>query len=64
MINSNFDPIKFIQEDLNKFIYTCVPKDYSSFIRCYLRRDRTGLHKGFFPTYYLHTKRPSDERKV
>jgi hypothetical protein len=61
---SNFDPIGLALEDLTKFIYTYIPKNYSSFIHCTVRRDRTGLQKGFFPTYYLHMKSPSDGKKV
>jgi hypothetical protein len=53
-----------IQENLSRFIYTNIPKEYSSFIHCYLRRDKTGIQKGFFPTYYLHVERPSDGKKV
>lgn len=53
-----------IQEDLNRFIYTYIPKEHSAFLRCYLRRDKGGFQKGFFPTYYLHAERPSDGKKV
>lgn len=61
--NSIFDPFGLIHENLNKFIYSYTPKDYPSFIQCYLRRDKSGLQKGFFPTYYLHAQRPSDGKK-
>jgi len=53
-----------MQEDLNKFIYSYLPKDYSSLFHCIVRRDRHGLQKGFFPTYYLHVERPTDGKRV
>lgn len=53
-----------IKEDLKKFIYTTVPQNYPRFIHCCLRRDKSGIHKGFFPTYYLHAERIDDEKKV
>lgn len=62
--NSQFDPFGMIQENLNRFIYTCISKEYPSFFRCFIRRDKGGFQKGLFPTYYLHAERPSDGKKV
>jgi hypothetical protein len=53
-----------IQEDLSKFIYTYIPKDYPSFIQCSLRRDKDGVQGSFFPTFYLQAERPGDGKKV
>ncbi|CAF0823532.1 unnamed protein product [Rotaria sordida] len=61
--STDFDPIALIQEDLNNFIYMPVPKEYSSFVQCRLRRDTTGVQKGFFPTFYLQAERPGDNKK-
>ncbi|CAF1511897.1 unnamed protein product [Rotaria sordida] len=61
---TSFDPMLYIEEDLNKFIYTNIPQDYPEFIHCYLRRDKSGIQKGFFPTYYLHIERPHDDKKI
>ena len=47
-----------------KFIYTPIPKHYSSFIRCGVRRDRSSLEKGFFPRFYFFAERPGDGKKV
>ncbi|CAF4631508.1 unnamed protein product, partial [Rotaria sp. Silwood2] len=62
--STDFDPIALIQEDLTKFIYMHVPKEYSSFVQCRLRRDTDGVQKGFFPTFYLQAERPGDKKKV
>ncbi|CAF1188889.1 unnamed protein product [Adineta ricciae] len=62
--NSTFDPLLLIQEHLIDFIYSPIPKRHSSFIHCCLRRDKTGIQKGFYPTFYLHFERPSDGKKI
>ncbi|CAF1474091.1 unnamed protein product [Adineta steineri] len=62
--SSAYDPIKSMEENLNKFIYTPIPKDYSSFVQCSLRRDKDGVQGSFFPTFYLQAERPGDGRKV
>ncbi len=41
-----------------------IPKDYPSFVRCGLRRDKTSLQKGFFPRFYFYAERPGDGKKV
>ncbi|CAF1517099.1 unnamed protein product, partial [Adineta steineri] len=61
--SSAYDPIKSMEENLNKFIYTPIPKDYSSFVQCSLRRDKDGVQGSFFPTFYLQAERPGDGRK-
>ncbi|CAF0846541.1 unnamed protein product [Rotaria sp. Silwood1] len=61
--STDFDPIALIQQDLSKFIYMHIPKEYSSFVQCRLRRDTTGVQKGFFPTFYLQAERPGDNKK-
>ena len=53
-----------IQEDLNKFVNTHIPKDYPLFVQCRLKRDKDGMQGGFFPTFYLHAERPIDKKKV
>ncbi|CAF1471321.1 unnamed protein product [Adineta steineri] len=63
-VTLDFNPMLYLQENLNSFIYTHIPKDHPSFIHCSLRRDKTGLQKGFFPTYYLHLERPTDGKKT
>ncbi|CAF3599638.1 unnamed protein product [Rotaria sp. Silwood1] len=60
----SFDPILCVEEDSKKFIYTYIPPDYSTFIHCYLRRDKSSIQKEFFPTYYLHMERPDDDKKI
>ncbi|CAF2886639.1 unnamed protein product [Rotaria sp. Silwood2] len=61
---TSFDPMLCIEEDLNKFIYTYIPQDYSPFIHCYLRRDKSSIQKGFFPTFYLHIECSHDDKKI
>ncbi|UJR30699.1 hypothetical protein I4U23_018219 [Adineta vaga] len=61
---SIFNPLSFVQENLNAFIYAYIPQCHSSFIQCCLRRDKTGIHKEFYPTFYLHFERPSDRKKT
>jgi hypothetical protein len=61
---SNFDPIVHIQEDIDKFINLPIPKEYSQFVQCRLRRDKDGVQGGFFPTFYLHAERSGDQKKV
>lgn len=59
-----FDPIALLQQDLKAFIYTHIPREYSSFLQCTLRRDKDGVQGGFFPTFYLQAERPGDGKKV
>ncbi|CAF3251418.1 unnamed protein product [Rotaria socialis] len=61
---SSLDPISSIEQDLTKFIYMNIPEDHSSFIHCTLRRDKTGIQKGFFPTFYLYIHRPDNGKKI
>lgn len=64
MDSSNFDPILLVQENVTSFVYHYIPRDYPSFIRCLIRRDKSGIQQGFLPTFYLHIERPHDGKKV
>lgn len=54
---------EMITEDLDKFVYTPAPNGLGD-IQCRITRDKRGMEKGLFPTYYMHVERPSDGRKV
>ena len=52
------------QEDVSKFANTYIPKDYPGFIQCCLKREKSGVQGGFFPTFFLQMERPNDGKKV
>ncbi|KAK7919752.1 hypothetical protein WMY93_011036 [Mugilogobius chulae] len=47
-------------EDLEKFALRPAPKENT--IQCRVTRDRRGMEKGMFPTYYLHLERDDGKR--
>ncbi len=54
---------EMITEDLDKFVYTPAPNGLGD-IQCRITRDKRGVEKGLFPTYYMHVERPGDGKKV
>ena len=54
---------EMITEDLDKFVYTPAPNGLGD-IQCRITRDKRGMEKGLFPTYYMHVERPGDGKKV
>ncbi|XP_070543889.1 tubby-related protein 3-like isoform X2 [Ptychodera flava] len=48
-------------EDLDKFVLAPAPQGVT--IKCRITRDKKGMDRGMFPTYYLHMER-DDGRKV
>ena len=52
-----------ITEDLDRFVYTPAPNGFGD-IQCRITRDKRGMEKGLFPTYYMHAERPGDGKKV
>nr|XP_020461829.1 tubby protein homolog isoform X2 [Monopterus albus] len=48
-------------EDLEKFALRPAPRDIT--IQCRVTRDRRGMEKGIYPTYYLHMEK-EDGRRV
>lgn len=55
--------LEMIQEDLEQFVYLPVPIEIGD-LQCRITRDKKGMEKGFFPTYYMHVERPGDQKKV
>ncbi|UJR21720.1 hypothetical protein I4U23_024797 [Adineta vaga] len=53
---------EMITEDLDKFVYTPAPNGLGD-VQCRITRDKRGMEKGLFPTYYMHIERPSDSKK-
>ncbi|CAF4169877.1 unnamed protein product [Rotaria sp. Silwood2] len=53
---------EMITEDLDRFVYTPAPNGLGD-IQCRITRDKRGMEKGLFPTYYMHVERPSDGKK-
>lgn len=47
-------------EDLEKFALRPAPKEVT--IQCRVTRDRRGMEKGMFPTYYLHLEKEDGKR--
>ncbi|KAG7272841.1 hypothetical protein CRUP_025821 [Coryphaenoides rupestris] len=47
-------------EDLEKFALRSAPRDQT--IQCRITRDRRGVEKGMFPTYYLHMEKNDGKR--
>ncbi|XP_056222242.1 tubby protein homolog isoform X2 [Seriola aureovittata] len=47
-------------EDLEKFALRPAPKDVT--IQCRVTRDRRGMEKGIYPTYYLHMEKEDGKR--
>lgn len=54
---------EMITEELDKFVYTPAPNGLGD-IQCRITRDKRGVEKGLFPTYYMHVERPGDGKKV
>lgn len=55
--NSALDEI----EDLEQFVFHPAPQNVA--MKCRITRDKKGIDRGIFPTYYLHLER-DDGRKV
>ncbi|XP_078135335.1 tubby protein homolog [Sander vitreus] len=47
-------------EDLEKFALRPAPRDVT--IQCRITRDRRGMEKGMYPTYYLHMEKEDGKR--
>lgn len=47
-------------EDLEKFALRPAPRDTT--IQCRVTRDRRGMEKGIYPTYYLHLEKEDGKR--
>ncbi|XP_060884548.1 tubby protein homolog [Labrus mixtus] len=47
-------------EDLEKFALRPAPRDMT--IQCRVTRDRRGMEKGIYPTYYLHMEKEDGKR--
>lgn len=47
-------------EDLEKFAVRPAPRDVT--IQCRVTRDRRGMEKGIYPTYYLHMEKEDGKR--
>ncbi|KAM8876603.1 LOW QUALITY PROTEIN: uncharacterized protein ACB058_002784 [Synchiropus picturatus] len=47
-------------EDLEKFALQPAPRDVT--IQCRVTRDRRGMEKGLYPTYYLHLEKEDGKR--
>ncbi|XP_011486465.1 tubby protein-like isoform X1 [Oryzias latipes] len=47
-------------EDVEKFALRPAPRDVT--IQCRITRDRRGLEKGIYPTYYLHMEKEDGKR--
>ncbi|XP_069011436.1 tubby protein homolog [Embiotoca jacksoni] len=47
-------------EDLEKFAIRPAPRDVT--IQCRVTRDRRGMEKGIYPTYYLHMEKEDGKR--
>ncbi|KAM9817703.1 uncharacterized protein ACB057_003013 [Neosynchiropus ocellatus] len=47
-------------EDLEKFALRPAPRDVT--IQCRVTRDRRGMEKGLYPTYYLHLEKEDGKR--
>lgn len=54
---------EMITEDLDKFVYMPAPNGFGD-IQCRITRDKRGMEKGLFPTYFMHIERPGDGKKV
>jgi hypothetical protein len=54
---------EMITEDLDKFVYTPAPNGLGD-VQCRITRDKRGMERGLFPTYYMHVERPVDGKKV
>uniref|UniRef100_W5KLH5 Si:dkey-220f10.4 n=1 Tax=Astyanax mexicanus TaxID=7994 RepID=W5KLH5_ASTMX len=49
-------------EDLEQFALRPAPRDTT--IQCRITRDRRGMEKGIYPTYYLHMEKEDGKRQV
>lgn len=57
----SFQPTSPISvEDLEKFALRPAPRDVT--IQCRVTRDRRGVEKGMYPTYYLHMEKEDGKR--
>ncbi|CAF0838767.1 unnamed protein product [Didymodactylos carnosus] len=52
---------ELITEDLDKFVYQPAPNGLGD-IQCRITRDKRGVEKGLFPTYYMHAERPDGKK--
>jgi hypothetical protein len=62
--DTSFDPIVHVRNNLTKFISTTIPENNSTLIRCCLQRNRNGLQKNLFPTFYFHMECVNNDNKV
>lgn len=47
-------------DDLKEFALRPAPRDVT--IQCRVTRDRRGMEKGIYPTYYLHLEKEDGKR--
>jgi tubby and related proteins len=50
-----------INSDLQEFVYTPAPQNVT--VKCRITRDKRGVDRGIYPTYYMHFER-DDGKKV
>lgn len=50
-----------IQDNLDQFVFKVAPRDIQ--IKCRITRDRKGMDRGLYPTYFLHMER-EDGKKI
>lgn len=48
-------------EDLGSFVFQPAPQN--TIVKCRITRDKKGVDRGMYPTYYLHMER-DDGKKV
>ena len=56
-----YSPGDFSAEDLEEFVAMPAPQGHT--IKCRITRDKKGVDRGIFPTYYLHMEL-EDGKKV
>ncbi|CAK9298129.1 unnamed protein product [Gordionus sp. m RMFG-2023] len=59
--DANLPPLSEITENLERFALLPAPK--GSLVKCRISRDKKGMDRGIYPTYYLHLER-DDGKKV
>ena len=59
-LESSTDILSLIREDLYKFVFMPIPKQFTSFIRCHLRRHKFDI----LQTFELEIEYGDDEKSV
>ena len=59
--NSGSTQLNDLQEHLDQFVFKAAPKE--SQMKCRITRDRKGMDRGLYPTYFLHLER-EDGKKI